>query len=179
MKSSFMTSSTPEMNLLRFFQVFLPFLPTLILTYHWQSRSSWTQTLERGHNRCQIDTGRTPGVDCGQNLLGELAQTLGWSWDPRDSVPLMCHCPHRNCEQRERVTLVGALAHWYLSRAVSLISAMTGRYYNRFLLLKITTLNQRCSSSMFAWYNKHAEFELQHYKQANKQTHNCSHSCFS
>jgi len=70
-----------------------------VLTYHWQWRSSWTWTLEKGHSHCLTGKGKTLYVDCGQNLPEELALIQGSSWDPRDFVPMMYHCLHRNCKK--------------------------------------------------------------------------------
>lgn len=159
-----------EMYLLRLSQVLLPFLPTLILTYHWQLRSSWTQTLERGHNRCQIDTRRIPGVDCGQSLLGELAQILGWSWDPRDSVPLMCHCPHRNCEQKKKNHIGVSMALSYLRWGSSLIWGVIGRFLHLILDSKnYIELEMQLSGSMLA-QSITLSLSPKHCKQTNKPT---------
>lgn len=164
---SFMPSSTQRCIWSGLSQVLLPFLPTLILTYRWQSRSSWTQTLERGHNRCRIDTRRTPGVDCGQSLLGGLAQILGWSWDPRDSVPLMYHCPHRNCGQRKK-NCIGVCTGILISQRSQLDLGNDGKILYLTLARKNYNIELQIqfSGSIFA----QPEFEPLHCKQTNKKT---------
>lgn len=63
----------------------------------------WTWTLETDHNHCLTGKGKTPYVDCGQNLPEELALTQGLSWGPRDFVLMMYHCLHRNCKKKRKI----------------------------------------------------------------------------
>lgn len=72
----------------------------LVLTVRWGGRSSWTWSLVRGHSRCRICRGTTPGAGCGPgtSCAGRVPRR-SWPAGPAGCAPAMGHSPHRSCER--------------------------------------------------------------------------------
>lgn len=91
----------------------------LMLTVHWGGRSSWTWSLVRGHSRCRICTGTTPGAGCGPGTsCAGRVPTRSWPAGPAGCALGTGHFPHRSCERN-----TDCVSHVCHKRAFSVTSA--------------------------------------------------------
>lgn len=91
----------------------------LMLTVHWGGRSSWTWSLVRGHSRCRICTGTTPGAGCGPGTsCAGRVPTRSWPAGPAGCALGTDHFPHRSCERN-----TDCVSHVCHKRAFSVTSA--------------------------------------------------------
>lgn len=97
----------------------------LMLTVHWGGRSSWTWSLVRGHSRCRICTGTTPGAGCGPGTsCAGRVPTRSWPAGPAGCALGTGHFPHRSCERNTRLRVTrlpqeGFQCHLRAAHAVS------------------------------------------------------------